>query len=135
MLRHRRLRFFSPLLLLICIGFFGCSLDLAETDRIRDGIREFLGATERLDLVLLNAGVLAQIKDLRDTSLEEISVVMNVNVWANKLIYDTLLEMQIQVEGRSEALNQRNCTTLDARAHGSSRLPNQEGANHTVRWI
>jgi benzil reductase ((S)-benzoin forming) len=74
-----------------------CSLDLAKTDCIRDGMRGLLETTERLDLVLLNAGVLPPIKDLRDTSLEEISAVMDVNVWANKLIYDTLLEMHVEV--------------------------------------
>jgi NAD(P)-dependent dehydrogenase (short-subunit alcohol dehydrogenase family) len=60
-------------------------------------MRSFLDGTRQIDLVLLNAGVLAPIKDLRDTSVEEISAIMDVNVWANKLIYDTLLEMQIPV--------------------------------------
>ncbi len=73
------------------------SLDLSKTEEIRDGIREFLGPEKRLDLVLLNAGVLGEIKDLRDTSLGEIAAVLDVNVWANKLIYDTLLDMDIQV--------------------------------------
>ncbi len=73
------------------------SLDLSKTEEIRDGIRQFLGPVKRLDLVLLNAGVLGEIKDLRDTSLREIAAVMDINVWANKLIYDTMLDMQIQI--------------------------------------
>ena len=74
-----------------------CPLDLAQTDQIRDGIGEFLKTTKQLDLVLLNAGVLGEIKDLSDTSLAEIAAVMDVNVWANKLIYDTLRELAINI--------------------------------------
>jgi NAD(P)-dependent dehydrogenase (short-subunit alcohol dehydrogenase family) len=73
------------------------SLDLSKTEEIREGIRELLGPAKRLDLVVLNAGVLGEIKDLRDTSLREIAAVMDINVWANKLIYDTLLDMHVQV--------------------------------------
>lgn len=73
------------------------SLDLSKTEEIRDGIRQLLAPVRRLDLVLLNAGVLGEIKDLRDTSLREIAAVMDINVWANKLIYDTMLDMQIQI--------------------------------------
>jgi len=73
------------------------TLDLSKTEEIRDGIREFLSPVRRLDLVLLNAGRLGEIKDLRDTSLGELAAVMDVNVWANKLIYDTLLDMHIQI--------------------------------------
>jgi len=74
-----------------------CSLDLSDTDQIGDGIREFLAPVRQLDFVLLNAGVLGEIKDLRDTGLDEIAHVMAINVWANKLIYDTLSEMQISI--------------------------------------
>ena len=74
-----------------------CALDLSQIDQIRDGIREFLRTVERLDLVLLNAGVLGEIKNLNDTSLDELAAVMDVNVWANKVIFDTLLEMQIPI--------------------------------------
>ena len=70
------------------------ALDLSKTEEIRDAVREFLGPVKRFDLVLLNAGVLGEVKDLCETSLEEIAAVMDINVWANKLIYDTLLEMQ-----------------------------------------
>ncbi len=72
-------------------------LDLSQTNEVRDGIHKLLDGVTRLDLVLLNAGVLGEIKDLHETSLDEIAAVMNINVWANKLIYDTLLEMEISV--------------------------------------
>jgi len=40
--------------------------------------------------VILNAGVLSEIKDVKDTSLDEIKKVMDVNVWANKILIETL---------------------------------------------
>ena len=43
-----------------------------------------------LGLVILNAGVLSEIKDVKDTSLGEIKKVMDVNVWANKILIETL---------------------------------------------
>ena len=73
------------------------AMDLAETDEIRDGIRQLLDGVKELDLVIFNAGVLGEIKDLADTSISEIERILNVNVWANKIIYDSLLELNIQV--------------------------------------
>ena len=48
--------------------------------------------------MLLNAGVLGEIKDLSDTTLAEIAAVMDVNVWANKVIYDTLRELDTRIQ-------------------------------------
>jgi benzil reductase ((S)-benzoin forming) len=73
------------------------SLDLSHTEEICDAVREFLRPVQKLDLVVLNAGVLGEIKDLRDTSLSELAHVMNINVWANKLIYDVLLDLGITI--------------------------------------
>jgi NAD(P)-dependent dehydrogenase (short-subunit alcohol dehydrogenase family) len=55
------------------------ALDLSRTEEIRDGIRDVLRPVKRLDLVLLNAGVLGEIKELRHTSLGEIAAVMDIN--------------------------------------------------------
>lgn len=45
-----------------------------------------------MDLVILNAGILNDIRDLKDTDIEEIKKVMDVNVWANKVLIDVLFE-------------------------------------------
>lgn len=68
------------------------SVDLAKLDEIEGEIKPFLASTANLDLVILNAGILPQIADMRDTSLEEINKVMDVNVWANKILLDTILQ-------------------------------------------
>jgi benzil reductase ((S)-benzoin forming) len=57
---------------------------------IETNLISFLNDVEILDLVILNAGILGEIKDLKDTSLKEIHQIMEINVWANKVIIDTL---------------------------------------------
>ena len=63
--------------------------DLAEFDAIVDHLDTLVGDAA-LDLVYLNAGVLGEIKELRDTALVELARVMNINVWSNKVILDWL---------------------------------------------
>lgn len=64
--------------------------DISRFSEIETNLVSFLNGIEVLDLVILNAGMLSSIKDLKDTSLEEIHQVMDVNVWANKVLIDTL---------------------------------------------
>ncbi len=64
--------------------------DLSKLNDIHQHLDYFLGDLERLDLVILNAGILGEIKDLHETSLDEIYRVFNINVWANKVILDWL---------------------------------------------
>ena len=64
--------------------------DLAELENIEPALNRLVPADVALDRVYLNAGVLGRIADLRDTLLSEIAAVMDINVWANKLILDWL---------------------------------------------
>ncbi|BCD68841.1 SDR family NAD(P)-dependent oxidoreductase [Nitratiruptor sp. YY09-18] len=64
-------------------------LDLHATEKIAKAVEELIGENE-LDLAILNAGVLGELKDMSETSLHEIEVVMHLNVWANKVILDVL---------------------------------------------
>jgi len=43
-----------------------------------------------LDLVILNAGILGEIKFLKDWSVKELENIFDVNVWANKVLIDEL---------------------------------------------
>jgi NAD(P)-dependent dehydrogenase (short-subunit alcohol dehydrogenase family) len=83
---------------------FGCSrreggpdglrhrtIDLADHATIPGALNALLGDTGRLDLVVLNAGVLGRIRDMGQTSLEELQRTMDVNLWANKVVLDWLL--------------------------------------------
>jgi len=67
------------------------SHDISRFEEMKPKLAAFLEDETSLDLVILNAGILNEIKDLYNTSLEEIENVMNVNVWANKVLIDLLL--------------------------------------------
>jgi benzil reductase ((S)-benzoin forming) len=66
--------------------------DISNFGELEVNLISFLKGVEILDIVILNAGMLREIKDLKHTSLEEIQEVMNVNVWANKILIDVLFE-------------------------------------------
>lgn len=68
------------------------SLDLSDFKKIEQSVPEWLHELFNLDLVILNAGILSAIADMKDTSLESIQKVMDVNVWANKVLLDVLFE-------------------------------------------
>ncbi len=66
--------------------------DLSEFEEMKESIPDFLKETKELDLAVLNAGILPEIKDLKDCSLEDIKRVMDINVWSNKILIDLLFE-------------------------------------------
>jgi NAD(P)-dependent dehydrogenase (short-subunit alcohol dehydrogenase family) len=66
--------------------------DLSDFDETGTRIEKFLTSIKTLDLVILNAGMLNEIKDLHKTDIDEIKRVMDVNVWANKLLIDKLFK-------------------------------------------
>ena len=69
--------------------FFFFPYDLSETFMIQSTLKEFL-AHRSFDIVILNAGLLGEIQTLSQTELNDIKDVMEVNVWANKELIDTL---------------------------------------------
>ncbi len=72
--------------------------DLSDFEAVPVALSELLRGVGHLDLVILNAGVLGPIKDLHDTSVEEIYQVMDINVWSNKVILDWLLDAGIRID-------------------------------------
>ena len=64
--------------------------DLADLDRINEHLDRYLGQLDQLDIAILNAGILGNIKDLHETPLSEIQRTFTINVWANKIILDWL---------------------------------------------
>jgi len=71
--------------------------DLSQFKEAEEHVATFLSNLLTLDIVILNAGKLNEIKDLRDTSLEEIKELMDINVWANKVLIDTIMKTVNQV--------------------------------------
>lgn len=65
-------------------------MDITSFDTVPDAIGLLLGNISELDLVVLNAGILGEVSDLRDTSLDELKKTFDVNLWANKVLIDTI---------------------------------------------
>ena len=72
-------------------------VDLADAKALPGALDKLLGEAAHLDLVILNAGVLGDIHLLTKTPLSAIKPVMDINVWANKLILDWLHHSGIKV--------------------------------------
>jgi NAD(P)-dependent dehydrogenase (short-subunit alcohol dehydrogenase family) len=63
-------------------------IDLRAFEKIPDAIATL--DFDRLDLAILNAGILGEIKELKYWDLFELKTVFDVNVWANKVLIDEL---------------------------------------------
>ncbi len=61
--------------------------DLGNLDQIPAVLDQLIGDS-RIDLAILNAGILSEFKPMPELSLDEIRTSMDVNTWANKLILD-----------------------------------------------
>jgi len=70
-------------------GFLFLPVDLSDPEMIPEAIREFIDR-HTFDLVILNAGRIEPLKLLSDTPLSELRGLMEINLWANKQIIDTL---------------------------------------------
>jgi len=71
--------------------FFFFPYDLSQTFMIKAEIKPFI-ENRSFDIVILNAGILGEIQTLNRTDLNDIKEVIEVNVWANKELIDTLSE-------------------------------------------
>jgi len=69
--------------------FFFFPYDLSKTFMLKDTIKDFVKG-HIFELSILNAGVLGDIQTLQQTELAQIKEVMELNVWANKELIDTL---------------------------------------------
>lgn len=68
-------------------NFHSHYLDLSHLDSISKTLDTTLD-DRPIDVAILNAGIIGEFKTMPETSLKEIEEVMQINVWANKLILD-----------------------------------------------
>jgi len=81
---------------LIGKGLQHLQIDLSDAAKGEGLLGDWMPAMRVLDLVILNAGKLGQIRDMAETPLEDLRETMEVNVWSNKWILDVLL-MDVEV--------------------------------------
>ncbi|MEM9445180.1 MAG: SDR family NAD(P)-dependent oxidoreductase [Verrucomicrobiota bacterium] len=75
-----------------------CALDITDSKAVQKNLELLLKDVESLDLVVLNAGILGEIKDLKDTSLHDLREMMEVNLWANKTLLDALFHIVSEIK-------------------------------------
>ena len=78
-------------------NLFDYQCDLSNLADIDAHLDQFLGKLNKIDLAVLNAGVLGEIKDMHETPLAEIQRTFDVNVWANKIILDWLYARKLPI--------------------------------------
>lgn len=79
----------SPKILNTHPQFFFFSYDLSQTPKLKETTKDFIKGHD-FEVAILNAGILGDIQTLDKTELKHIKEVMEVNVWANKELIDTL---------------------------------------------
>ena len=79
-------------------GVHDVQCDLAEFDAVPAVLDKLLGGVKQLDLVILNAGILGEIKPMHETPLKDLNRIMDINVWSNKVVLDWLLQAGIKVD-------------------------------------
>lgn len=67
------------------------ALDLTDHERTPATLARLLDGIEELHLAVLNAGALGKIRDLSATPLEDARALVDINLWANKTVIDSLL--------------------------------------------
>ena len=78
-------------------GFRFTSCDLADAKQLGPSLGQLLEGVSGLDLVYLNAGILGEIKDMLEVSLDDLMQTMDVNLWANKRVIDALFATGLAV--------------------------------------
>lgn len=75
---------------LVAAGLQFKSVDLADESDGRPSFEELISGVPHFDVVILNAGKLGEIRDMKDAPLSDLRETMEINVWANKWILDAL---------------------------------------------
>lgn len=79
-------------------NYYHIFCDLFQIESIINIIKDFFSnsllKSNEIEILILNSGVLGTIKEIHKTSMEEIEKIMKVNVWSNKILLDTLFELE-----------------------------------------
>jgi NAD(P)-dependent dehydrogenase (short-subunit alcohol dehydrogenase family) len=78
------------------LKFLNC--DLSDLNIVKPYVLKFLHETEEIDHIILNAGILGKIEDMRNISTETLNEIFNINLWSNKEIIDAILDLNIGVK-------------------------------------
>lgn len=78
-------------------GFHFARADVSDGNECAAALETLLRDRDRLDCVILNAGILGPIADMQDQSVDTMKHVLEVNLWANKTLADLLLGRDLPI--------------------------------------
>jgi benzil reductase ((S)-benzoin forming) len=70
-------------------------VDLTDYSKTHNSISKLLESHKNWDLIILNAGIIGEIGDMRDIDMELMKSVLEINLWANKHLLDIFSNSQI----------------------------------------
>jgi NAD(P)-dependent dehydrogenase (short-subunit alcohol dehydrogenase family) len=79
-------------------GLHFAGIDLNDSVKGKRDFCNLINDVLHFDLVILNAGKLGQIRDMKETSLEDLRETMEINVWSNKWLLDCLFADERSIE-------------------------------------
>lgn len=78
-------------------NFHFVSIDLGDLACIQAATKSLVRDVAWMDLVILNAAVLGSIEDMQNAAVRDLKRTMNVNLWANKVLVDSLLSLDLKL--------------------------------------
>ena len=72
-------------------------VDFGKLDSIGTSTRTALRKINHIDLVVLNAGILGKLAHMSEVDTSDLKQTMDVNVWSNKILLNTLFDLPIRV--------------------------------------
>lgn len=79
-------------------GFRFRSIDLGRLDQVPGAVRELVPSGTHFPLAILNAGILGEAQDLSESTMTQLHRIMDINVWSNKVLLDSLASIQSKVD-------------------------------------
>ena len=79
-------------------GLQFAGIDLADSMTGQSNFCKLIDGVLHFNLVILNAGKLGQIRDMKEAPLEDLRETMEINVWSNKWLLDCLFSDERSVE-------------------------------------
>lgn len=77
-------------------NFYFKQFDLSKINTIKENLSSYIDEINDIEVVYLNAGMLGEIKQMGDLSLENIKEVLDINVFANKELLDILAKCKVK---------------------------------------
>ena len=79
-------------------GFAYQSLDLQDHGKTKPALATLLDGAEHLHVAVLNAGVMGAFGDLGELPLDDLRKVLEINVWVNKTVLDSLFSQGCRID-------------------------------------